>query len=59
MRIISLGSRVVNEEIARQRLIHPAETGPSLHALAFRRLADETGPGDKRSRGADGTGLES
>jgi hypothetical protein len=43
MRIAFLGARIMNEEIARQRLIHPTETSPSLHALAFRRLADETG----------------
>ena len=34
----------MEEEIARQRLIiHPAETEISLQALAFGRLADETG----------------
>ena len=43
MRIVFLETRVMEEEIARQRLIHPAETEVSLQTLAFRRLADETG----------------
>jgi len=43
MRIIFLETRVVTEEIARERLIHPAETEIMLHAFAFHRLADETG----------------
>jgi len=43
MRIIYLETRIMNEEIARQRLIHPAESEITLHSLAFCRLADETG----------------
>jgi hypothetical protein len=43
MRIVALETRIVNEEVARQRLIHPAETGMTILALAYRRLADETG----------------
>src|SRR6202012_2535896 len=42
LRLISLETRIMNEEIARQRLIHPDAAAPVLHALAFRRLADET-----------------
>ena len=43
MRIMALETRIMNEEIARQRLIHPAEPETMLHALVFCRLADETG----------------
>jgi hypothetical protein len=42
-RIIGLETRLMNEEIARQRLIQPDETAATLIALAFRRLVDETG----------------
>jgi hypothetical protein len=43
MRIVFLETRVMEEEIARQRLIHPAEAEIVLHERAFRRLANETG----------------
>lgn len=43
MRIVFLETRIMREEIARQRLIPPEESEVSLAALAFRRLADETG----------------
>jgi len=43
MRIVYLETRIMNEEIARQRLIHPAESEAMLHAFAFSRLAEETG----------------
>jgi hypothetical protein len=43
MRIVFLETRIMTQEIDRQRLIHPEESEVSLAALAFRRLADETG----------------
>jgi len=43
MRIVFLETRIMTEEIARQRLIHPAESEIMLQAFAFSRLADETG----------------
>jgi hypothetical protein len=43
MRIVSLETRIMTDEIDRQRLIHPEESEVSLATLAFRRLADETG----------------
>jgi hypothetical protein len=43
MRIVSLETRIMTEEIDRQRLLHPEESEVSLAALAFRRLANETG----------------
>jgi hypothetical protein len=42
-RIVVLETRVTEEEIARQRLIHPGESDTTLAMLSFRRLADETG----------------
>jgi hypothetical protein len=43
MRIVSLETRIMTGEIDRQRLIHPEESEVSLAALAFSRLANETG----------------
>ena len=43
LRIIHLQTRIVNDEVARQRLIHPAETDKTILALAYQRLADEAG----------------
>ncbi len=43
LRLLAIETRFVNEEIARQRLLHPDAAPRVLHAKAFRRLADETG----------------
>ncbi len=43
MRIVLFETRVMEEEIDRQRLIHPAEAEHVFHERAFRRLANETG----------------
>jgi hypothetical protein len=42
-RIWDLETRILNEEAARQRLIHPSETETTILAFAYGRLADETG----------------
>ena len=41
--ILALEKTVMEQEIARQKLIHPEASDASLQPIAFRRLADETG----------------